>query len=105
MDEIIEDQIDPPHPHTIPSSHPLTFPAQGGLEEDFDPGLVWDEPDEGMGMEEEGDEEASDVIATPPPVVKRKRTKGSGKVDECPVCWKSLKSEPNEKVSNLASFH
>ena len=72
------------------SRHPL---LDG--EDDFDPGLVWDEPeDEGMGMEEEGDEEASEIIATPPPVTMKRKRAGTGeKVDECPVCGKSLKGK------------
>jgi DNA cross-link repair 1A protein len=67
--------------------------SMGGLDMD----MVWDEPeDEGMGMEEEGDDDLSEVIATPPPVsMKRKRGPANEKVDECPVCQRSLKGKPN----------
>lgn len=99
LDETIDDEIEISNPHPVLSSHPLTVPAPAGGLDEFDPGLEWDEPDEGMGMEEEGDEEASDIIATPPPVVKRRKLNGStGKMEECPVCGKSLRGQPNENV-------
>ena len=113
VDEGVEADNDPP-PRRIPepdlespNRSPSVTPAAPAVVADSPvldshdgllPDLVWDEPDEGMGMEDEADEEDSVVLATPPPVsFKRKRgaNGASGKVEECPVCQKSLKGLAN----------
>jgi DNA cross-link repair 1A protein len=106
IDDVIE-IVDPPSRRLEPIQRtpiPLELnPDDSGVGDDFDPGLEWGEPeDEGMGMEEEGDEEASDIIATPPPItLKRKRPSSGGageKVTDCPVCGLSLRG----KVSSVS---
>ena len=85
-------------PEIMQSTVPLprrdsTSSKKGWLGGDFD--MVWDEPeDEGMGMEEDGDDGASEIVETPPPV-KRNRGEQSDKVSDCPICGKSLKGKTN----------
>lgn len=68
----------------------------GGAGSGIDFDMEWNEgDDEGMGMEEEGDEEASEIVETPPLLPKGKK---GGKVDRCPVCGKSMKGKV-DKVS------
>jgi len=96
MDDVMMIEPHPPPVRTPSTMTRLPAPEVSEAEEmDLDMAMQWDEPeDEGMGMEEEGDEEASDIIATPPPVViKRKRGDKGGKTEECPVCGKSLKGK------------
>lgn len=86
----------PPQPLRTPSTT-TRLPAPDTEEINLDTTMEWDEPeDEGMGMEEEGDEEASEIIATPPPVaMKRKRGDKGDKTEVCPVCGTSLKGKHN----------
>ena len=96
MDDVMMIEPHPPPVRTPSTTTRLPAPEVSEAEEmNFDMAMQWDEPeDEGMGMEEEGDEEASDIIATPPPVIiKRKRGDKGGKMEECPVCGKSLKGK------------
>ncbi len=63
----------------------------------------WDEGnDEGMGMEEdeEGGDEASEIVGTPPPKL---WTKGVGKVTECPICGTSMKGKANTVRDRFAT--
>ena len=74
----------------LPVVQPPEHPGALGV-----PGMEWDEgDDEGMGMEEddEGGDEASEIVETPP---LRFRVVDVGKMTECPICGKSLKGKVN----------
>ncbi len=82
----------------LPSMEPPVDP--GAMR---DQGMEWDEgDDEGMGMEEdeEGrDDEASEIVETPPLKIK---PKAMGKMTECLLCGKSLKGKVNTVVRSLS---
>ncbi|ORY34687.1 DNA repair metallo-beta-lactamase-domain-containing protein [Naematelia encephala] len=85
-------------PQLLPDPPPSKF-IGGVLPMPVDIDMEWDEGnDEGMGMEEEGDDEASEIVQTPPP---RRGNAGSGKVTTCPICGISLRG----KVNTLVQHH
>nr|XP_031858424.1 uncharacterized protein CI109_006187 [Kwoniella shandongensis]KAA5525496.1 hypothetical protein CI109_006187 [Kwoniella shandongensis] len=72
-------------------------------------GMDWEEPeDEGMGMEEEGDDEASEIGDVPLRGNGRGRGGGKrkagidkgGKITQCPVCGMSMKGKMNTVVQH-----
>ena len=63
-----------------------------------DLGMDWHEPeDEGMGMDEDGDEDVTEIV-TPPP---RSSLLSTGKVTSCPICKASMKGKAKAVSSTI----